>query len=138
MGSFGVGNFDNDDALDVRNDFIKQILNCIRENLDDEHFGVEDCDRVVAYVVILNGILDRTHCSESNPQDGELLSFLKTMGSGVGMSKSKVSEWRERVLEVFDAEIDGLQPASGYKSGRRLAIERAFSELETFANCEDT
>jgi len=138
MGSFGVGNFDNDDALDVRNDFIQQIVTSIRETLEDRYFGVSDCDRVTAYVVILNAILQQTHCSETTPDDGELLSLLKSMGSGVGLSKRVIGGWKERVLKVYDAETDELQPAPGYKAGRRKAMEEAFSILESFAGSEDT
>ena len=132
MGSFDVGNFDNDDALDVTNDFIEQITASIRENLADEHFGVEDCDRVMAYIVILNAILQQTRCSGVTPEDHELLVILKNMGDGAGLSERQVRGWKENVLKVFDAEIDGLQPTPEYKSGRRKAMQDAFNALESF------
>ena len=45
-----------------------------------------------------------------------------------------VRQWREKYLEVFDRDIDGLKPSPEFKAGRRKAIEKTFRWLESLAD----
>jgi hypothetical protein len=44
-----------------------------------------------------------------------------------------VRRWRHRYLEIYDEEIDGLQPVEGFAPERRAHIVRTFDQLELLA-----
>ena len=40
-----------------------------------------------------------------------------------------IAAWKQRYLEMYDAQIDGLEPVAGFKTARRAVIERTFDRL---------
>jgi|SRR5215813_2304067 len=131
MGSFGPGNFDNDAALDARQEVIDYLADAVREFVESDGFCVEDIDSAIAYVAMLNAILLHTNSSPVEPTDPELLSFLKGMGGSGELDIAEVTSWKEKVLQVYDDEIDELLPEPEYKKRRRRVIAEALGQLES-------
>jgi hypothetical protein len=134
MGSFGTGNFENDAALDARQEVINHTISAIEEWLGGDSFYVEDADSVVGYVATLVAILENTRGTVTAEDDSELLGFLKSMADGGGPPKEDVLAWQKKVLTTYDDEIDDLEPDDDYKVGRRQVIADTFARLLALAS----
>jgi hypothetical protein len=104
MGTWGSGNFAGDAALD----FVESIAAEVdKELVPPEDFG--DIEIIMAAVATRIVLID--HCNASRPDRGE------------------VETLRDRVLEVYDEEIEGLDPDPEYLIERRRVIEQTFDAL---------
>jgi hypothetical protein len=118
MGTAGAGVFENDAAMDARDDVTSHITSAIEDFLGAEMFGVEDTESVVAYVALLTGLIET--CQANRP----------------GLQKA--AGWQGKVLEAFDNEIDELDPAPGFKEERRAVIVTTFERFLTACASDTT
>jgi hypothetical protein len=108
MGTWGPGNFDNDNAGDLSCDVSKFVL---KELFDLVY--VEDLDIVMGVLAIQLAL--QKHCGAP------------------AMEADRVGQIRDQVLKVYDDQIDGLKPKPEYKAARRKAIVETFAELVSLA-----
>lgn len=104
MGSWASGNFENDAALDLLSDVVK--------NLDQELTApdeVEDIDMLMGAVAIRKALVEHL---PANPPPRE-----------------QIEELKEAVLQLYDDEIDSLEPEEEYKAERRQVIEKTFDDF---------
>jgi hypothetical protein len=114
LGTWGSGNFENDAAMDF---------------LDQE------IDRHVAAIGAIFADSDRFHLDED--AEGELMPRVTILallcgqcGGVFGLhNEPDVSAWKTRYLEMYDDQIDGLEPRGDYKEQRRAVIADAFDTL---------
>jgi hypothetical protein len=112
MGTWGFGNFESDAALDFVDEQIDRFVAIITEVFADEQRSLLDEDaegQLMPSVEIL--ILLCEHSSAALPKEID------------------VAAWKRRYLELYDAQIDGLSAAPGYKEARRAVIESTFDRL---------
>ena len=111
MGTWAAGNFDLDGALDYVGGLIDQLTNTINACFEDD-----------------NADLDEGGESELMPS----VAIIKLLSEHCGAAPPKpdvVTEWKSQYLEIFDEQIDDLDPAAGYKSERRKMIASTFADL---------
>lgn len=128
MGVFGAGNFDNDYALDVRDGYIKQLVDEIGELINSEDFGFEDIDSTMGLIAILIAILKHTSGSEPEPDDPKLLVFLKGMGQS-SIDEETISKWRNKILQTYDEEVEEWRGSEEFTKERRKIIEETLAKL---------
>ena len=104
MGTWAAGVFENDASLDLVSDVADEVK---KEMAPPD--SVEDTDQVLAAVAILKVLVE--HCHVPPPELAEIES-LKVV-----------------VLDLYDKEIDGLDPDEDFKVQRRGVIERTFDEF---------
>jgi hypothetical protein len=116
MGTWGSGNFDNDNAMDYMNEVKDELIGRIEECLvDDDSCALdEDGEGVLMPTLEILSVLAE-HCRLGLPE-------LET-----------IQRWKARYLAVYDDSIDGLEPKPGYKEARRAMIEATFLKLEAQA-----
>lgn len=111
MGTWNVGNFDNDEALDYVGELMDEL-----EARVDKFLGSTDPDlgegesMVLPTIVIMQLLSEHTGAAPPKPD--------------------LIEKWRENYLAVFDAQIDDFEPADGYKDKRREVIARTFKGFE--------
>lgn len=112
MGTWGSGNFENDAALDYINEQVDRYIHIIEEIFGDPvRFRLdEDAEGTLIPSVALLSLLCE-HCHGALP------------------SRVDVAAWKARYLEMYDAQIDGLEPAPDYERQRRAEIEATFDTL---------
>jgi len=112
MGMWGSGNFENDAAADYRDDLVKSMIATMTEILDDEDRAAldEEGEGVVMPTVEIIAVL----CEQcrADPPDVDT-----------------VNDWRDRYVQIFDDQIDGLAPRDDFKAERRAVIVRTFERL---------
>jgi hypothetical protein len=116
VGTWGQGNFENDAALD---------------------FLGEEIDRHITAIEAIFADSDRFRLDED--AEGELLPrvailmLLSAQCGGVfGLNNEPdVSAWKTRYLEMYDDQIDGMEPGGDYKQQRRAVIADTFDTLIT-------
>jgi hypothetical protein len=114
LGTWGHSNFENDAALD---------------------FVGGEIDRHVAAIEAIFADSDRFRLDED--AEGELmprvtmLALLLEHCGGVfnPHHKPDVSAWKARYLEMYDEQIDGMEPGGSYKQQRRAVIADTFDTL---------
>lgn len=104
MGSWASGNFDNDSALDFLSDVIKNVDQDIRPPED-----VEDIDMLMGAVAIRKALVELV---PANPPPRE-----------------QIEELKDAVLQLYDDEIDSLDPSEETKIERRRVIEKTFDDF---------
>jgi hypothetical protein len=114
MGTWGAGNFASDAALDFIAHQMRRYITLINEIFADE-------DRFR---------LDEDAEGELMPSV-EILILLCERCAGILPKGLDVTAWKQRYLEMYDAQIDGLAPVPGHKEERRAVIERTFDRLLT-------
>jgi Domain of unknown function (DUF4259) len=116
VGAWGPGNFENDAALDFIDEEIDRHVRAIEAILaDSQRFR-----------------LDEDAEGELMPRVA-ILALLCEHSAGVLDSAPDnapdVSAWKARYLEMYDDQIDGLEPKDGYKLQRRAVIVATFDTL---------
>jgi hypothetical protein len=109
MGTFGPGVFDNDAAMDTRDDVTNYIIAGLEDFLGVANFGVEETESVVAYVALLTGLIETC----------------RARGPGL----QEATAWQNKVLEAFDNKIDRMGPAPRFKAERRAVIVATFERF---------
>lgn len=132
MGSFDAGNFDNDAALDARQEILDQLIGAIQEFVESDGYCVEDTDSTMAYVDMLATLLEHTADTPTQPTSPtpELLTILKTMKGNPTLDLETVTAWKHKILQVYDDEIDDLMPDPEYTVKRREIIETTLTRLQ--------
>jgi hypothetical protein len=113
MGTWAAGNFDNDGALDYLAEVMDSLQMRIEDTLADEDLVSldEDGETVLMPSIHITALLcERCH--------------------GAPPKADIVRCWREKYLQVFDEQIDGLQPHPDFKTQRREIIKATFDDLE--------
>jgi len=113
MGTWGAGNFDSDGASDFIFEQIDRYVALINEIFADEESRFR---------------LDEDAETELMPSV-EILLLMCEHCNGVLPKGLDISAWKQRYLEMYDAQIDGLEPVVGFKEERRAVIEQAFDRL---------
>jgi hypothetical protein len=109
MTAWGPGNFEKDQALD---------------------FIGEEMDRHVAAIEAIFADSQRFQLDDTGDAEGELLprvAILARLCEHCGgvfdqHNETDVGAWKARYLELYDDQIDGLEPGGDYKLQRRAVI----------------
>jgi hypothetical protein len=114
MGRWGASNFSNDCAMDYIgrwvDQFVKEIEYAVAEPgrmEPDEFYG----DIMPCLVALISHLHDLTGTS-ALPQPGV------------------VAGWKAKYMAVWEAYIDRLNPAPGFKEARRAVLLETFDRLE--------
>jgi len=111
MGIWGTGNFDNDEAVDFRDDRVEEMIDEIMRLFEE---GAADLDEGGEAVVMPS------------------IEMLCVLCENVGASPPEpdiVEDWRDSYLELFDGQIAALNPEPGYAGQRRAVILSTFERL---------
>lgn len=110
MGTWDAGNFDNDSALN----FVSGVADGVRQEMAPPE-EVEEIELVMAAVAIYKALV--AHCHAPPP------------------AATQIGELKDAVLQLYDAQIDELDPDPEFKTQRRGVIEQTFDEfLRLLAN----
>ncbi len=112
MGTWGVGNFENDSALDYVDELAHTLAVKIDECLADEECSpIDEMGEavIVPTVAILSTLHEHCHAPPPKP--------------------AIVSAWKVGYLAIYDEQIDDLEPKAGYKEERRQVIVDTFDKL---------
>ena len=114
MGTWGPGNFENDAALDM----VQEVLGVAKTEIEafcaSGRVGVEDLEEILAAMAVHLALHEHCNASAPNPDLARTL--------------------REKVLRIYDAEIDSLKPDEDYKAERRAAIVETVTRYEEAAH----
>ncbi len=114
MGTWGPGNFESDQALDLVGDFCREFEREISQAASKRNLGIDDfLNDVMPRIAVLAVLVD--HCLRIGPR------------------VTVVRGWRERFIGLYDRGIDKLAPAEDFKAERRARILETFASLETHA-----
>lgn len=102
MGVWGHGNFDNDYALNVLDDFVAKATKGLHNWVKAKDGEVEDIDDIAAYIEIHIALI--RHCHARAPE----VEF--------------ITQLRQKMLSTYDAQIDALDPTGEYKVKRRAVL----------------
>jgi hypothetical protein len=114
MTGWRPGNFEKDESLD---------------------FIQEEMDRHVAAIEAIFADCQRFQLDNTGDAEGELmprvaiLALLCEHCGGLLDSTVAVGAWKARYLEMYDDQIDGLEPGGDYKLQRRAVIADTFDTL---------
>jgi len=114
LGTWGFGNFESDDALDFVDEQIDRLVAIITEIFADEQ----------------RFLLDEGAEGQLMPS-AEILILLCEHCGALLPKEIDVAAWKRRYLDMYDAQIDGVSWAPGYKEARRAVIESTFDRLLT-------
>jgi len=121
MGAWGVGVFDNDNALDyllhVKRDLIERITECLGRPIRVwtlEELSIIECGDSVLLpsIEILCLICETYHTRCFN------------------LPVEVVDEWQQRFLSAYDEVIDEYRPKQDYKIKRREVIVATFERFK--------
>lgn len=111
MGTWAEGNFDSDGALDFVGDLMDQLTNIVKTCFDEG-----------------NADLDEGGESELMPS----VAIIKLLAEQCGAAPPKpdvIQSWHEQYLQIYDEQIDDLDPDAEYKIERRKVIDATFIGL---------
>jgi len=111
MGTWAAGNFSNDGSLDFVGDLIDQLTKTVvacfkNDNTDLDEGGESELMPSVAIIKILS-----EQCGAAPPKP------------------EVIEKWRSQYLEIYDDQIDRLDPNPDYKVERRKIIDETFTGL---------
>ena len=109
MGTSGPGVFDNDRALGDYGEVVNELVKDIDalQGMDDT--GIHEINGELALV--------------------EILAVLGEYCRPIYLERARLDRWRQRYLEVHDAEFNTLDPDEEHKAARRRVIESTFDRL---------
>jgi hypothetical protein len=116
MATFSEENFGNDGAMDYLAMLTARLVATITEILSNP-------DRLE---------LDEDGESMFMPSV-EVLALLCERYNAQPPKPATVQKWHTKYLQVYDRDIDGLEPTAEFKAGRRKVIENTFRWLESVA-----
>lgn len=111
MGTWNVGNFDSDEALDYVGELMDEL-----EGRVDGFFCSNDPDLVEGESMVLPTIA--------------IMQLLSEHTGAAPPKPERIEKWQEKYLAVFDAQIDDFEPEGVYKGKRREVIARTFKGFE--------
>jgi hypothetical protein len=112
MGTLGAEVFENDSAIEAYLAEVGKLVRRIDDVVDNPDFEIEETESDLAIVHMLRVLGE--HCRP------------------IPLAAARLEAWKQRFLEVYDEEIDGLEPTDAYKKERRQVIVRAFDDLGRF------
>lgn len=112
MGRWGTGNFEDDGAADYRDEWVERLAATVTEILDDEDRAALDEEGEAVLVPTV-----------------EIIAILCEQCGAYPPEESVVSEWRDRYLQIYDDQIEGLEPRGKFGAERRAVIEQTFERL---------
>lgn len=114
MGTWGPGHFENDAAREYLSDLLEDLEQRVEESFegDYEDWSLDEGgeEYVMPTIAIIEAMCREFHAPPPRPET--------------------VAGWRDKYLEIFDAQIDDLAPAEDYKTARRQVIAATFASLE--------
>ncbi|MBB2947758.1 hypothetical protein FB565_007529 [Actinoplanes lutulentus] len=115
MGTWGSGNFDSDTAADHLSVLTARLVREVEDAMGGDPVELEPDE----------------YWGVAVPCNLEVLHVLASKGwVGVELpAAATVEAWKATFLAVWDARIDGLEPAPGHKEQRRTVLERTFDQL---------
>jgi hypothetical protein len=114
--AWGVGNFDNDAAVDYLSMLTMQLTATITAvAADDERLALDEDGETMLMPSV------------------EVLALLCERYNAEPPKPAAVQQWREKYLAVYDRQIDTLNPSAEFRVGRRRAIEQTFRWLAGLA-----
>ena len=114
--AWGVGNFDNDGAMDFLSMQTMQLTATITAVAADAARLELDEDGETLFMPSV-----------------ELLALLCERYNAEPPRPGAVRQWREKYMEAYDRGIDRLKPSPEFKADRRKAIDKTFRWLESLA-----
>ncbi len=111
MGTWAAGAFGNDAALDLVGATLTELMAPVAEFLESPEID-ETFDPAFAAIAMMNAIMTLTPCrawGDDGQVDGEPI--------------------RAALLDCFDQQIEGMQPAAGFAQEQRAAL---VAELDRF------
>lgn len=122
MGTWGPGNFDNDTAADHLSLVTSQLVDGIQEAMHDpaelepdQFWGVAvPCNIELLVLIAKQGYV------------GCMIPDLQT-----------VMNWRRHYMEVWERNIDQLQPRGDHKVRRREILQKTFDEFCDIARANE-
>ena len=120
MGTWGPGDFDNDGAHDYANGLVHQLRERVAKAFKKRYGAAIDGDgeEVVVPSIFIMGLL-ASHCKAALPES------------------SLLTEWKTKYLEIYDDQIDGLEPHGGYKQRRRRTITNTFNKVIRLSRAQE-
>lgn len=113
MGTWGADNFESDAALDFVGDEIDRYVDVIEAIFDDEQrFRLDEAAEGMLMPCVVLLLLLCEHCEAVLPEELD------------------IAAWKARYLEMYDDQIDGLEPQGDFKQQRRAVIEATFDKLQ--------
>ncbi len=111
MGTWNVGNFDNDEALDYVCELMEQLQGRVNQWFANAEPDIGDGGEgvVVPTVAIMHLLTE--NCNAAPPKH------------------SQVTKWAERYLELYEAQIGDLSADEEFRKKRKQAIEATFNRL---------
>ena len=118
MGTWGAGNYQNDEALDYIHDFRDELIAQIEDTINSKH-GMEP-DEPESATMLCNI---------------DLICAINELAKIALMKAETVEQWKTAYLLVWDSHIDGMDPKPGFKADRRKVIVETFDRL--IEQCRD-
>lgn len=121
MGTWGCGNFDNDEAMDYVSELVEQFAELVDKILADEE-GASNLD---------------------DAGEGQLMptvEIITMLCEKAGVSppgEERVQHWKEAYLVIFDAQIAAMEPVEDYEEERREVISATFDRLLALGDVEE-
>ena len=130
MGTWGPGNFENDCAADHLYALCAPLLEAVEQAMADPELiqpDEEDGDLVPANLEIIACLSEYL----GRYEHGDLAKMLSPC---LLPPPETVARWKQIYLEVWDANIDGLDPDPAYKQQRREVLVKTFDRAERLAH----
>ena len=119
MGTWGVGVFDNDDALDFVADNMDEMYKVIEEFFAGEDPDIiEEGEGLIMPRIKLMAMMARIGREAEDP-------IIRCAPP----EKETINAWKEAYLAGFDDQIEDLEPEEEYLEARREEIANTFDEL---------
>ena len=111
MGTWAEGNFDNDGALDYVGDLTDELAQKIENCFENETASLDEDGESILMPSI------------------EILAILHEQCHSAPPKPDQIQNWKARYLDIFEEEIDGLDPDGEFKIKRRKVIDDTFDRL---------
>jgi len=120
MGTWGVGNFDSDHALDYLDGLIAQLVGKV-ETLIARPIDFKD---EWSFGFLHDGEKERMPSLEI------VCVLCERFQTLPNVEREQVAQWKDRYLAAYDALIDDYAPKLDYKVNRRRVIVDTFEHLQ--------
>src|SRR4051794_8207426 len=113
MGTWGHGNFQSDDACDLRDTFVRNLVGRIGKLFQSKKLDIFKAEaELMPWLAILVAVCDRCKGHPPRPHI--------------------VSDWKRQYLEIFNSKIKDIARADHIPKRRRV-IRSTFAKLEKIA-----
>ena len=109
MGTWGLGNFESDGALDYLDELIYRLTDTIVGYFNKDNADIGETSELMPTVAIMLALVKECHAA---PPKADV-----------------IEGWRSKYIAIYDERIDALEPNWEYKAERRKVIDETFLEL---------